>query len=144
MISNDPVSPIRPVGSDVTLTCTVELSPAVDVPVTVNTVLTGPYGFMTTNTAQPVMRRTTTYTTTAMVSSFGRDQSGVYTRAATVNSASSLVSSSMGSVSELLLVKPKSSCMCDAALCEEHCNSYCQDSACLAVSSGAVHMNTTS
>ena len=54
------------------------------------------------------------------------------------------VYSSMGSVSELLLVKPKSSCMCDAALCEEHCNSYCQDSACLAVSSGAVHMNTTS
>ena len=29
-------------GSNVTLTCTVELSPAVDVPVTVNTVWTGP------------------------------------------------------------------------------------------------------
>ena len=72
------------VGSTVTLTCTVELSPAVDVPVTVNTVWTGPDGFMTTNTAQPVMGSTTTYTSTAMVSSFGRDQSGDYTCTATV------------------------------------------------------------
>ena len=77
-VTNDPVSPIRPVGSDTTLTCTVELSPTVDVPVTVNTVWTGPNGFMTVNTAQSVMGSTTTYTSTAMVSSFGRDQSGVY------------------------------------------------------------------
>ena len=84
-ITSDPVSPIRPVGSDVTLTCTVELSAAVDVAVTVNTVWTGPAGFMTTNTAQPVMGTTTTYTSTAMVSSFGRDQSGDYICAATVS-----------------------------------------------------------
>ena len=71
------------VGSTVTLTCTVELSPAVDVPVTVNTVWTGPDGFMTTSTAQR-MGSTTTYTSTAMVSSFGRDQSGNYTCTATV------------------------------------------------------------
>ena len=93
-VSSDPDSPIRPVESDVTVTCTVELSPAVDVPVTVNTVWTGPYGFMTTNTAQPVMGSTTTYTSTAMVSSFGRDQSGDYTCTATVNSNSSFVISS--------------------------------------------------
>ena len=81
-----------------------------DIPVTVNTVWTGPDGFLTTNTAQRVMRRTTTYTSTAMVSSFGREQSGVYTCTATVNSASSLVSSSMGSVSVRVTVgKPKSS-----------------------------------
>ena len=72
------------VGSTVTLTCTVELSPAVDVPVTVNTVWTGPNGFMTTSTAQPVTGSTTTYTSTAMVSSFGRDQSGDYTCTTTV------------------------------------------------------------
>ena len=72
------------VGSTVTLTCTVELSPAVDVPVTVNTVWTGPDGFMTTNTAQSVMGSTTTYTSTAMVSSFGRDQSVNYTCTATL------------------------------------------------------------
>ena len=87
-ITGDPVSPIRPVGSEVTLTCTVVLNPAVDVPVTVNTVWTGPAGFMTTNTAQPVMGSTTTYTSTAMVSSFGRDQSGNYTCTATVSSTS--------------------------------------------------------
>ena len=82
------------VGSTVTLTCTVELSPAVDVPVTVNTVWSGPNGFMTTNTAQR-MGSTTTYTSTAMVSSFGRDQSGDYTCTATVSSTSSFITNSM-------------------------------------------------
>ena len=98
MVSNDPVSPIHP-GSDVTLTCTVELDPAVDIPVIVNAVLTGPDGFMTTNTAQPVMGSTTTYTSTVVVSSFGRDQSGVYTCTAAVSSTSSLISSSMQTTS---------------------------------------------
>ena len=87
-ITSDPVSPIRPVGSDVTLTCTVELSPTVDVPVTVNTVWTGPDGFMTTNTAQPITGSTTTYTSRAMVRLFGRNQSGVYICRATVSSSS--------------------------------------------------------
>ena len=66
------------VGSTVTLTCTVELSPAVDIPVTVNTVWTGPARFSTTNTAQAMAGSTTTYTSTALVSSFGKDQSGNY------------------------------------------------------------------
>ena len=74
------------VGTTVTLTCTVELSPSVDVPVTVNTVWTGPAGFMTTNTAQPVMGNTTTYISTAIVNSLGRNQSGDYTCTATVSS----------------------------------------------------------
>ena len=87
-------SPIRPVGSNVTLNCTVELSPAVDVPVTVSTVWTGPDGFVTTNTAQPVMGSTTTYISTAMVSSFGRDQSGQYICTVTVSSTSFILSSS--------------------------------------------------
>ena len=93
-ITSDPVSPIRPVGSDVTLTCTVEFSTVVNVELDVNTVWTGPDGFMTTNTAQPVMGSTTTYTSTAMVSSFGRDQSGVYTCTATVSSTSSFITDS--------------------------------------------------
>ena len=92
------------VGSTVTLTCTVELSPAVDVPVTVNTEWTGPEGFRTTNTAQSVMGSTTTYTSTAMVSSFGRDQSGNYTCTATVSSTSSFLTNSMGSSSHRLRV----------------------------------------
>ena len=66
-VTSDPVSPIRPIGSAVSLSCTVELSPAVDVPVTVNTVWTGPDRFMTTNTAQPVMGNT--YSSSVMISS---------------------------------------------------------------------------
>ena len=89
-ITSDPVSPIQPV----TLTCTADLSPAVNVQVIVNTEWTGPDGFMTTNTAQPVMGSTTTYTSTATVSSFGRGQSGVYTCTATVSSTSSFLTDS--------------------------------------------------
>lgn len=74
------------VGATVTLNCTVELSPLVDVIVTVNTVWTGPAGFMTNNTAQPVMGSTTNYTSTAMISSFGREQSGNYICCASINS----------------------------------------------------------
>ena len=76
-----------PAGT-VTLTCTVELSPAVDVPLTVNTVWTGPAGFSTTNTAQAMAESTTTYTSTAMVSSFGRNESGNYSCVANVSSMS--------------------------------------------------------
>ena len=87
-ITSNPASPIWPVPSDVTLTCTVMLSSAVTVPVNVTTVWTGPAGFMTNTTAQPVNGSTTTYSSTAMVSSFGRDQSGVYNCTATVTSMS--------------------------------------------------------
>ena len=74
-----------PVGADLTLTCTVDLDPAVpDAPVTVKTMWTGPDGFMNTSTAHPVNGSTTTYISTAMVSSFGRNQSGVYNCIATV------------------------------------------------------------
>ena len=69
---------------DGTLICTVKLSPAVDVHVTVITVWTGPAGFMINNTAQPVMGSTTTYTSRAMVRPFGTAQSGNYTCTATL------------------------------------------------------------
>ena len=69
------------------LTCTVVLDSSVDVAVTVNTVWTGPDNFNRNIMAQQ-MGSTTTYTSTVMVSSFGRDQSGDYTCTATVSSAS--------------------------------------------------------
>ena len=93
-------NPIRPVGSNVTLTCSVELSPAVNVPVTVNTVWSGPDGFMTTNTAQHVMGSTTTYTSTTIVTSFGRNQSGIYTCNAIVTSNSQYLTDSSKSGSK--------------------------------------------
>ena len=91
MLSNIPINPV--IGSTVTLTCTVELSPAVDVSVAVNITWTGPHGFRATDSAQPVMGSTTN---SAIVNSFGREQSGIYTCTATVaiisNSMSSFVS----------------------------------------------------
>ena len=84
-IASDPANPVRPTGSNVNLTGIVELNLVENISVTVNTVWTGPDGFMTANTAQPVMGSTTTYTSTAMIISFGRVQSGVYNCTATVS-----------------------------------------------------------
>ena len=84
-VTSVPLSPIRPVGSAVTVTCAVELSPVVDIPVTVVTEWTGPAGFMTTNTTQPVI---VGYTSTAIISPFDRNNSGIYTCRAIVSSAS--------------------------------------------------------
>ena len=78
MLSSSIPNPIPPFGSNVTLTCTVELSPAVDVPVTVNTALTDPNGFMRASTAQPVMGSIANYAAAYMISSFGRSNSGIH------------------------------------------------------------------
>ena len=88
-VTSDLPNPIRPVGSIVTLTCTVVLPDYVD-GLTVNTEWTGPIGFSENGMAQR-MGSTSTYTSTAMVSSFGRDQSGNYTCTATVSSTSSFL-----------------------------------------------------
>ena len=82
--------------SAVTLTCTVELSPSVDVPVTVTTMWAGPARIMATTTAQPVKG---TYTSTATIGSFERDQSGNYSCTATLSSTILLINSSMASAS---------------------------------------------
>ena len=84
MITSSLASPIRPVGSAVTLTCTVDLSLLVDVPVTVNTQFSAPTGVTITPVTNSVMENTTRYTSTAMVSPFGRNQSGEYACTATV------------------------------------------------------------
>ena len=89
MLSSDIPNPIPPFGSSVTLTCVVELSPAVDVPVTVTTAFTNSdEGFTTTRTAQPVMGSSTNYAATFMISSFRRSDSGLYSCGATVSSTS--------------------------------------------------------
>ena len=85
---------IRPVGSTVNMTCNVELSPVVNIPMTVITVWTGPAGFMTTNTAQSIMGSTINYTSTAVIDSFGRDESGAYTCTATATTTSSFLRNS--------------------------------------------------
>ena len=74
--SNKP-NPIRPVGSTITLLCTVTWSSAVDVPVIVNVQLSDPAGRLLTTTLPSVSG--STYTSTAMINSFRRNQSGIYT-----------------------------------------------------------------
>ena len=103
-VTSDRANPIRPIGSTVTLTCTVELSPAVDVPVTVTIVWTGPVQSNTTNTVQPVMGSNTTYISTTMVSSFGREQSGVYNCTASVSSTSLFLNNGTGQTSIIVTV----------------------------------------
>ena len=94
--SSSTPNPVRPIGSAVTLTCTehVELNPVVDAPViSVNIVVT-PWawgelrdGVSVTESSQPVVGGTTAYTFTAMISSFGRNQSGLFGCFATLHSA---------------------------------------------------------
>ena len=66
-------------GSSPTLTCTVELSPAVDVPVTVNTVWTRPDGLTITSATNPTMKSLTLYTSSSTLNSVESSDSGDYT-----------------------------------------------------------------
>jgi hypothetical protein len=58
--------------------------------VNVSTVWSGPAGFLAVTTAQPVIGSNTTFSSTAMISSFKREQSGVYNcmHTATIGSTS--------------------------------------------------------
>ena len=85
MVNSSKPNPIRPISSNINLTCTVVLNPAVDVPVAVNIVWTGPAGD-TISSVDLVMKNITLYTSTATISLFRRSQSGNYTCRANVNS----------------------------------------------------------
>jgi hypothetical protein len=76
-------------GASVTLTCNVELSPAVDVPVIVNTEWTGPTDviFMPVNPVPAVMVNITTYVSTVSV---GAAKTGDYTCQATITSGGTM------------------------------------------------------
>ena len=76
-------------GASVTLTCTVELSSAVDVPVTVNTEWTGPTDvmFKPANPVPTVMVNTTTYVILYVSTvSVGAATTGSYSCQATITS----------------------------------------------------------
>ena len=118
IVTSVTLSPIRPVGSAVTMTCTVELSPVVNIPVNVTTVWTGPAGLMTTNTAQPVVGSTTNYASTAMIRSFGRNESGVYTCTATATTTSAYLRDSASHSGTATLTVGKETVLCyDDCMC---------------------------
>ena len=82
-------------GSSLTLTCSIELSEAVNITVTVNTVWSGPSGTQFTTTTSVATRMTaTTYTSTVTISSVETSDSGEYTCTATVSSTSPFLTDS--------------------------------------------------
>ena len=94
MLKSATPNPVRPIGSTVNLTCIVyvELGSAVDVPVIVSTVWVGPNGFTANDTSQPISGISSTMyynTSRAVISSFKRSQSGVYTCTVTLIASSS-------------------------------------------------------
>ena len=80
-------------GSSIFVTCTIELSPEVDIPVTVTTAWTGPARTILTQ-AHPgpvMMENFTRYTSTAMVDVA---RTGSYTCQVTINSSSHFITGS--------------------------------------------------
>ena len=80
-IISDQDNPIRPIGSTVNVTCVacIDLSnrPEIDVPLTIIIQLAGPE-FERTLLESIDMQSDHTYTSSAMISSFGRNHSGSY------------------------------------------------------------------
>ena len=92
-LTMDKVNPIHPIGSDVLLTCTVQLSSLIDVPVNLNIQLMDPKGVSLNATT--TFESVSNSTSTATVRSFGRDNSGNYTCAVSANSTSTFVRKSV-------------------------------------------------
>ena len=95
IIGSDKPSPIRPVGSNVTVTCTVGLQYSTvgdTVPLILTIHLSNPAGIVLSTTMDSVSG--STYTSRATISSFKRAQSGVYTCEAILTSPSSYLSES--------------------------------------------------
>ena len=84
------------IESNVTLICTVELSPSVDVPVTVNVQLSNPAGnqLIITDSSE----YDSTYVAMAVVASFNRDVSGNYTCSAYISSSFLFISNSRSKI----------------------------------------------
>ena len=90
------------VGSSHNLTCTVELSSAIDVPVIVNTVWTGPAGtvFTPNDSVTTTMESLITYISTAMFNKVGNSN---HTCTVHINSTSRFITES-GVVSRVLTI----------------------------------------
>ena len=92
MISSNTTTGAVFIGTTFTLTCAVELSPAMDIAVTVNVQLSDPSGRTLATTPPAVSGSTYTFTTTIVIVTLA--QSGAYTCAASLNSTSPFLTSS--------------------------------------------------
>lgn len=93
-MTSDPSSPVRPIGSRVNLNCSGDIAPNlpaeyIDIGVTVRISLQDPSGRQLATTAPLVFG--TVYTSSAVISSFGRDQSGIYTCTASMRALTSFI-----------------------------------------------------
>ena len=93
-VISDPPSPIRPIGSRVSLNCSCDIAPNlpaeyIDIGVLVSISLRDPSGTLlsATVTVHAPLVYGTVYTSSAVINSFGRDQSGIYNCTASVNSS---------------------------------------------------------
>ena len=98
IITSSKLNPIRPIGSAITITCSMEVSSAVDIPVIVTISLRGPSGEIL-NSTDPVAMGST-YSSDALISSFVENYSGMYNCTATIRSTSSFVINSVSTTSE--------------------------------------------
>ena len=96
--------------------CTVELDLAVDIPVTVNTVWTVPDSviILADSDTTVTMQNLSAYTSTAVVSSFGRNHSGNYSCTASVNLTAFVMN--IGSLSETTKVTTGNSNVYEASI----------------------------
>ena len=93
-MTSDPSSPIRPIGSHVSLNCSCDIVPNlpaeyIDISVTVSISLRDPSGTLLSATVPLVSG--SVYTSSAVISSFGQDHSGIYNCTASVRASSSFV-----------------------------------------------------
>ena len=92
MISSNVTTEVVFIESALILTCAIELSPAVNIPVTVSVQLIDPSGRTLTTTTPSVSGSIYTFTTTVQIISLA--QSGDYTCTASLNSTSPFLTSS--------------------------------------------------
>ena len=103
IIRSDKMNPIRPIASNVTLTCTVGLQSVVansGIQLTVDILLSGPNGNSLSSTTVLQMS-SSSYIGTAVISSFDGHLSGVYTCEATLSSTSPFLEESSTSIEEI-------------------------------------------
>lgn len=96
-------NPINPVGSNITLKCSVELSSAIDVSVNVAILIRGPSGTVLNERIQLSADSANT-SVNALINSFANNHSGLYNCTAFLSSMSSLHRDSSESVSESIVV----------------------------------------
>ena len=115
LVSDTP-NPIRS-GFSPILTCAVELSPAVDVPVVGSTVWTGPDGSTLMSAAPPVMKSLTHYTSKVKLNYVESADSGKYTCTVSIGGK---IRASVGKI--MVIGKPKYYFCCPYDLTFRHIN----------------------